>query len=78
MLSDTSHCLHISVDGQQKEITHLNANQTRVLVGVLINLQNKNDQIISLFDEKIKGYIDKLVASNLMPYNIMFGYQHYW
>ena len=74
MLSDTTHCLHISVDGQQKEITHLNANQTRVLVGVPINLQNKNDQIISLFDEKINNYVGKLGASNLMPYDIMFGY----
>ena len=52
MPSDTTHRLYISVDGQQKEITYLNAYQTRVLVGVSINLQNKNDQIISLFDEK--------------------------
>ena len=78
MLSDTTHRLHISVDGQQREIAHLNANQTRVLVGVPINLQNKNDQIISLFDEKINDYVGKLGASNLMPYNIIFEYQHYW
>ena len=56
----------------------MNADQTRVLVGVPINLQNKNDQIISLFDEKINDYIGKLGASNLMLYNIIFGHQHYW
>ena len=56
----------------------MNADQTRVLVGVPINLQNKNDQIISLFNEKINDYVGKLGASNLMPYDIMFRYQHYW
>ena len=65
MLSDTTHRLYISVDGQQKEITHLNADQTRVLVGVSINLQNKNNQIISLFNEKIKCYVDKLKNKNV-------------
>ena len=78
MLSDTTHHLHISIDRQQREITHLNTDQTRVLVGVPINLQNKNYQIISLFDEKINDYVGKVGASNLMPYDIMFRYQHYW
>ena len=74
MLSDTTHRLHISVDRQQREIAHLNTDQTRVLVGVPINLQNKNDQIIDLFDKKINDYVGKLGASNLMPFDIMFGY----
>ena len=78
MVSETTHRLHIMDNRHEKDITHLSANETRVLVGVPINLQHKNDQIICMFDNKIRGYIDKLLASTLRSFDIMFGYQHYW
>ena len=78
MISHTAHSLHVSVDGEQKEISQLSADKTRVLVGVPINLMHNNDQIIGWYDEKIEGYIDKLSSSTLKPYDISFGYEHYW
>ena len=43
MVCETSHRLHIDVDGQQQEVTHLSADQTRILVGAPINLQHNNE-----------------------------------
>ena len=74
MTCKTEHSLLININGQQNEIAHLDANKTRVLVRVPINLQYKNDQIVDIFNEKIKEYIDKLSASPLRPSNILFGY----
>ena len=31
-----------------------------------------------MFEEKINTCIGKLTTSTLRPYEIMFGYQHYW
>ena len=69
------HKLHINIEGHQREITYLDADQIRVLVGVPINLHYKNDQIVELYDKKITGYIDRLSASTLKLSNILFGYQ---
>ena len=71
------HSLHIGVEGKKREINHLRADQTRVLVGILINLIHNNDQIIKWYHEKIVRYIDKLSSSNLIPHDIIFGYQYY-
>ena len=49
------HSLLININSQQNEIAHLDVNKTRVLVRVSINLQHKNDQIVNIFNEKIKG-----------------------
>ena len=73
-----AHKLHINIKGHQREIAYLNADHTRVLVGIPINLHNKNNQITKSFDEKIIGYIDRLSASTLKSSDILFGYQHYW
>ena len=73
----TIHSLYISIEGEMKDISHLSADQIRVLVGVPINLMHNNDQIIKLHDENITGYIDKHSSSTLKPNNISFGYQHY-
>ena len=78
MTCTTEHYLLINVNSQQIEITHLNTNKIRVLVGVLINNKHKNDQIVQLFNRKIKGYIDKLLASVLKLSDILFSYQYYW
>ena len=71
------HNLYINIAGHQREITHLDADQTRVLVGVPINLQHKNNLIVESFDEKITWYIDRLSASTLKSNDILFGYLHY-
>ena len=65
MTHQIAYKLNINIEGHQREITHLDADQTRVLVGIPINLHNKNDQIVKSFDEKITGYIDRLSASTL-------------
>ena len=72
------HNLYINIVGYWREITHLDANQTRVLVGILINLYNKNNQIVESFDKKITGYIDRLSASTLKLNDILFRYLYYW
>ena len=72
------HKLHINIKEHQREIAHLDANQTRVLVGVPINLHNKNNQIVESFDKKITEYIDRLSTSTLKSSDILFGYQYYW
>ena len=70
--------MYISIKGQQRKITYLNAKKRRVLVEVPINLQHKNDQIIKLFNRKIKEYVDKFSASTLKSSDILFSYQYYW
>ena len=77
MICDTTHNLHIVENGQRKNIPHLKADQTRVLVGVSINLCHNDKQIVAIFDEKIQCYTNKLATSTLKPGDIMFGYQHY-
>ena len=72
------HNLSINIAGYQREITYLDADQTRVLVGVPINLHCKNNQIVESFDEKITGYIDRLSASTLKLNDILFRYLYYW
>ena len=72
-----THNLHINIAGYQREIIHLDADQTRVLVGVPINLYHKNNLIVESFNEKIIGYIDRLLASTLKSNDILFGYLHY-
>ena len=78
MICQTIHKLHINIEGHQREIIYLDADQTRVLVGVLINLHHKKDQIIKSFDKKIIGCIDRLSVSTLKSSDILFGYQNYW
>jgi len=78
MTYQMTHKLHINIEEHQREIIHLDADQTRVLVGVPINLHHKNDQIVKLLNERIIGCIDRLSASALKSSNILFGYQHYW
>ena len=70
--------LYINIAGHRREITHLDTDQIRVLVGVLINLHHKNNLIMESFDKKIIGYIDRLLASTLKSNDILFGYLHYW
>ena len=77
MTTSTTHKLHIDVSGQRKEITHLNADQTRTLVGVPINLHHRNNQIIELFNNKITKYESKLSECKLMSTDILFGFQRY-
>ena len=77
MTYQTTHNLHINIAEHRREITHLDTDQTRVLVGVPINLHYKNNLIVELFDEKITGYIDRLSASTLKLNDILFGYLHY-
>ena len=77
MTTSTTYKLHIDVSGQRKEITHLNADQTRTLVGVPINLHHRNNQIIELFDDKITKHESKLSDCKLMSTNILFGFQHF-
>ena len=72
------HNLYINIVEYRREIIHLDADQTRVLVGMPINLHHKNNLIIESFDEKITGYIDRLSASTLKSNNILFRYLHYW
>ena len=71
------HNLHINIAEYRREIIHLDADQTRVLVGVPINLHHKNNQIVELFNKKITGYIDRLSASTLKSNDILFGHLHY-
>ena len=78
MTCQTTHNLHINIAGHWREIIHLDADQIRVLVGVLINLHYKNNHIVESFDEKITGYIDRLSASTLRSNDILFRYLHYW
>ena len=68
----------ISTEGRQEEISYLGADRTRVLVDVPINLTHNNIQIVELYDKKITTYINCLSSSLLKPYDILFGYQHYW
>ena len=65
MLSKIEYKLKITVEGYQQDITHLKADETQVLVGVPINLQHKNKQMLKLFSEKIESYISKLIVSLL-------------
>ena len=74
MTRQMAHKLHINIKGYQREIAHLDTDQTRVLVGIPINLHNKNNQIIESFDKKIIEYIDRLSASTLKSSNILFEY----
>ena len=78
MISDTSYSLHIVENGQKKDIPYLKADQTRVLVGVPINLYHDEKQTVIMIDNKLQYYADKLATSKLQPGDIMFGYQHYW
>ena len=78
MKVNTSYKLHVVENGLKKEVPHLQANKTRVLVGVPINLCHEEEQIVTMFTEKTKNYADKLATSKLSPGDIMFGYQHYW
>ena len=78
VITTNTHKLHIVEDGVRKEVPHLQANKTRVLVGVPINLCHEEAQIVTMFKEKSQIYIDRLAASKLRPGDIMFGYQHYW
>ena len=64
----------ISTEERQEEISHLGIDWARVLVGVPINLTHNNKQIVELYDEKIAIYINRLLASLLKPYDILFGY----
>ena len=47
-----THKLYINIKRHQREIMHLDADQTRVLVGTLMNLHHKNDQIVKSLDER--------------------------
>ena len=78
MVCKTTHRLHIDVDGQQQEVAHLSADQTRILVGAPINLQHNDEQIVQMFEEKIDTHTGRLATSTLRPYDIMFGDQHHW
>ena len=75
---NTNHKLHIVENGQRKEIPHLQANKTRVLVGVPINPGHEEKQLATIYMEKTQGYIDKLATCKLSPGDVMFGCQHYW
>ena len=77
-VTTTTQKLYIVEEGQRKEIPHLAANQTRVLVGVPINLCHEKAQIMSQIKDKTHEYINKLTSSPLKSTDIMFGYQHYW
>ena len=78
MIVNTTHELHAVVNGQKKEIPNLQANQTRVLVGVLINLCHEKVQIITMLKERNQGYTGRLTASPLRSGDIIFRCQHYW
>ena len=78
MIVNTNHKLRIVENGQKKEMPHLQANKTRVLVGVPINPCHEEAQIVTMFTEKAKNCIDRLATSSLKPGDIMFGYQHCW
>ena len=77
MITNTNHKLHVVENGYKKEIPHLQANKTQVLVGVPINLCHEETQIVLMFTEKTQTYIERLAASKLRPGDIMFGCQHY-
>jgi hypothetical protein len=77
MTCQITHNLYIKIAGHRREITHLDADWTRVLVAVLINLHYKNNLIVELFDKKIIRYIDRLSASTLKSNDILFGYLYY-
>ena len=74
MTTSTTHRLHIDLDGQRKEMPHLDANQARVLVGAPFNLHHQNDQIIKLFDTKSTKHADKLSNCTLTSTYVMIGY----
>lgn len=78
MIVNANHKLHIVENGQTKEMPHLQANKTRVLVGVPINPCHEEVQIATMFIEKAKNHIDRLVTTSLRPEDIMFGCQHCW
>lgn len=78
MIVNTNHKLRIVENGQTKETPHLQANKTRALVGFPINLCHKEAQIATMFTEKAKNCIDRLVTSSFRPGDIMFGHQHCW
>ena len=52
MTVNTNHKLHIVENGLKKEVPHLQANKTRVLVGAPINLCHEEAQIVTMFMEK--------------------------
>ena len=53
---------------------HIGVNHMRILVGVPINLAHQYAQISVLFQEKVTEYVTNLIASNLVPNNILFGH----
>ena len=77
MIWNATYALHTNIDEQRQEVSYIDATWVRVLVRLLINLSHENDQIAKLFDEKIKTCINKLIASNLAPNDVLFRYQYY-
>ena len=78
MIYPASHKLCIDLNNQRKEVMHLRADQLRILVGVPMQLNHQNEQIITSILDKTKVHQTKLINCKLTPSDIMFGYQHYW
>ena len=78
MIYSTSHKLHIDLENQRKELVHLRADQMRTLVGVPMQLNHQNEQIVQAILSKTTAYQNKLASCKLNSSDIMFGYQHYW
>ena len=74
----TSLKLTIEVGSIKREVKHLKADQTRAILGVLINQMYSLTQIEEKYEQKIVGHVVKLESSTLGPQEIMFGYQRYW
>ena len=78
MTHPASHKLHIDLNNHRKEVMHLRADQMRTLVGVPMQLNHQNDQIITSILDKTKVHQIKLINCKLTLSDIMFGYQYYW
>ena len=78
MVYPTSYKLHIDVENRREEVMHLRADQMRTLVGVPMQLNHQNEQIVQAISSNMVAHQNKLESCKLTPSDIMFGYQHYW
>ena len=67
----------IKTKDKRKEVDHLKANKTRVLVGILINPYHLVIPLDDSYAKKIIDYIIKLEMSSLHLRDIIFRYQKY-
>ena len=53
-------------------------NETRTLVGAVVNLAIENKQIVSLFQDKVAALTTTLNSLHVSPCDMLLGHKVYW